>query len=176
VGVFDRVSLGICAVSLTLLALAFLLASLGWHVPVLLIQTIIESPNGRAMVGVVSAILFVAGIRFIYYGFKGSPIQAVVHDSELGEVRISLTAVKNLVSRVASRTSGVREVRSEVRLGEGGSGIIVYLQLKVAVDANLPDLADKLQKAVSSYVRDIVGVSVESVKVSVSDIALETRR
>ena len=97
-----------------------------------------------------------------------------MHDTGMGEVRISLTAVRNLVMRVASRIPGVREVRSSVI--QGDSGIRVSLVLKVAVDANLPELADKVQKAVSSYVRDIVGVNVENVKVSVSDIALEARR
>jgi len=100
----------------------------------------------------------------------------VVHDTGMGEVNISLVAIKSLVTRVASRTPGVREVRTSVRLKPLGTGIEVDLDLKVASDANLPDLADKVQKATSSYVHDIVGITVDSVKVSVSDISLEGRR
>ena len=75
---------------------------------------------------------------------------------------------------MASRIPGVRNVRAVVTTGE--LGLCVSLELKAAVDANLPELADKLQKAVSTYVRDIVGVNVERVSVSVADIALEGRR
>jgi uncharacterized alkaline shock family protein YloU len=50
------------------------------------------------------------------------------------------------------------------------------LDVKAALDANLPDLSDKIQKSTATYVRDIVGVTVDSVKVTVSDIALDSRR
>ncbi len=85
-------------------------------------------------------------------------------------------AVKSLVTRVAARIPGVREVRAKVWLNDQSTAIQVFLDLRVAADSNLPELADKVQKATSSYVRDIVGVNVESVKVSVSDISLEGRR
>jgi uncharacterized alkaline shock family protein YloU len=94
----------------------------------------------------------------------------------MGEVRISLVAVKSLVTRIVSRTPGVREVKTRVFLSRGGAGISVGLDVKAALDANLPDLSDKIQKATAAYVRDIVGVTVDSVRVSVSDIALDSRR
>ena len=141
----------------------------------LMVETF-KTPSGRSTVGIVSGFLFLAGLRFIYYGFKRSPVQAVIHDTGIGEVQISLLAVKSLVTRVAARIPGVREVRARVRLNQLATGILVFLELKAAVDANLPDLADKVQKATASYVKDIVGVEVDSVKVSVSDIGLEGRR
>jgi uncharacterized alkaline shock family protein YloU len=175
-GFIDRVVLSLYALALTVVSLMVLLASLGWQAPVNLIIDTLRMPTGRTTTGIVSGLIFLAGLRFIYYGFKQPPAQAVVHDTGMGEVSISLVAVKNLVTRVAGRTPGVREVRSRVRLNSLGTGIEVELDLKVASDANMPDLADKVQKATSSYVHDIVGVTVDSVKVSVSDISLEGRR
>jgi uncharacterized alkaline shock family protein YloU len=176
VGIVDRVVLSLYAFALTVVSFMFLLGSFGWNAPVTFIVDTLKSPTARTATGIVSGIIFLAGLRFIYYGFKRAPVQAVVHDTGMGEVNISLTAVKSLVTRVASRTPGVREVRTRVGLNQLGTGIHVALDLKVASDANLPDLADKVQKATSSYVHDIVGVNVDSVKVSVSDIALEGRR
>jgi uncharacterized alkaline shock family protein YloU len=175
-GIVDRVVLSLYALALTVVSLMVLLTSLGWGAPVDLIVKTLEMPSGRTLTGVVSGLIFLAGLRFIYYGFKRAPAQAVVHDTGMGEVNISLVAVKSLVTRVASRTPGVREVRTHVQLNSLGTGIQVALDLKVASDANLPDLADKVQKATSSYVHDIVGVTVDSVRVSVSDISLEGRR
>ncbi len=175
-GIVDRVVLSLYSLALTFVSFLFLLASFGWQVPRNLIEGAISSASGRTTVGILSAFLFLTGIRFIYYGFRKAPAQAVIHDTGAGEVRISLMAVKSLVTRVAARIAGVREVRAKVWLSPQSTAILVSLDLKVAVDANLPELADKVQKAVSSYVRDIVGVNVESVKVSVSDISLEGRR
>ncbi|HHW17922.1 MAG TPA: alkaline shock response membrane anchor protein AmaP [Firmicutes bacterium] len=173
-GIVDKIVLTLYAFALTLVSFFSLLVSLGWRRPLDRILEAIEIPGGRTAVGVISGFLLLASLRFIYFAFQRKPVQALVHDTGMGEVRISLVAVKSLVSRVASRTPGVREVKASVRTGD--HGLVVSLELKVAVDANLPDLADKVQKAVTSYVRDIVGVNVESVKVSVSDIALEARR
>lgn len=175
-GIIDRVVLSLYALALTMVSLMVLLTSLGWAAPVNLIIDTLRMPTGRTTIGIVSGLIFLAGLRFIYYGFKRTPAQAVVHDTGMGEVNISLVAVKSLVTRVASRTPGVREVRTNVKLNSLGTGIEVDLDLKVASDANLPDLADKVQKATSSYVHDIVGVTVDSVRVSVSDISLEGRR
>jgi len=176
VGIVDRVVLSLYALTLTVVSLMVLLTSLGWAVPVDFLVGLLNLPTGRTVVGIASGIIFISGIRFIWYSFKRTPAQAVVHDTGMGEVNISLVAVKSLVTRVASRTPGVREVRTQVRLNPLGTGIEVELDLKVASDANLPDLADKVQKSTSSYVHDIVGIAVDSVKVSVSDISLEGRR
>ncbi len=170
----DRVVLTIYAVSLSVISLVFLIVSLGWERPLTAFVQGVKTPTGRATLGVVSGFLFLIGLRFVFMGLKRAPVHALVHDTEMGQVRISLVAVRNLITRVASRISGVRNVRAAVTLGE--TGLCVSLELKVAVDANLPELADKLQKAVSTYVRDIVGVNVERVSVSVADISLEGRR
>ncbi len=175
-GIVDRVVLSLYAFALTVVSFMVVLTSFGWNAPVNLIVETLKTPSGRTATGIVSGLIFLAGLRFIYYGFKRAPAQAVVHDTGMGEVNISLVAVRSLVTRVASRTPGVREVRTRVQLNGSGTGIMVALDLKVASDANLPDLADKVQKATSSYVHDIVGVTVDSVKVSVSDISLEGRR
>lgn len=175
-GIVDRVILSLYAFALTVISFLFLLTSFGWNAPLTLTLEAFKAPSGRTAIGIGSALIFLTGLRFIYYGFKRAPVQALVHDTGMGEVNISLVAVKSLVTRVASRTPGVREVRTRVQLNEMGTGIRVALDLKVASDSNLPDLADKVQKATASYVRDIVGVAVDSVKVSVSDISLEGRR
>lgn len=170
----DRVVLTIYAVSLSLISFVLLIVSFGWERPITAFVESVRTSTGRTVLGVVSGFLFLIGLRFVYVGVKKAPVHALVHDTEMGQVCISLVAVKNLVTRVASRIPGVRNVRAVVTTGE--LGLSVSLELKAAVDANLPELADKLQKAVSTYVRDIVGVNVERVSVSVADIALEGRR
>ncbi len=170
----DRVVLTVYAISLSIISLLFLVISLGWDKPLTSFTKALNAPTGKTTLGVISGFLFLIGLRFVYMGIQKAPVHALVHDTEMGQVRISLVAVKNLVTRVASRVSGVRRVRAAVIAGD--VGLRISLELKVSVDANLPELADKLQKAVSSYVRDLVGVNVETVSVSVADIASDGRR
>ncbi|HHY45322.1 MAG TPA: alkaline shock response membrane anchor protein AmaP [Firmicutes bacterium] len=175
-GILDRVVLSLYALALTVISFLTLLVTFGWELPTVWTRNIMTSSSGRTTVGIVSSLIFLAGIRFIYYAFKKVPDQAVIHDSDMGEVRISLMAVKSLVSRVVSKIPGVREVKTRVHLSKGKTGIWVALDVKAALDANLPDLSDKIQKTTASYVRDIVGVTVETVKVTVSDISMDPRR
>ncbi|MGI6663564.1 MAG: alkaline shock response membrane anchor protein AmaP [Bacillota bacterium] len=175
-GILDRVVLSLYALALTVISFLTLLLTFGWERPAVWTRNIMMSSSGRTTVGVVSSLIFLAGLRFIYYAFKRVPDQAVIHDSDMGEVRISLVAVKSLVSRVVSKIPGVRDVKTRVYLSKGKTGVWVALDVKAALDANLPDLSDKIQKTTASYVRDIVGVAVESVKVTVSDISLDSRR
>ena len=168
-GILDRVVLSLYALAFTVMSLFTLLVTFGWEAPARWFQDTMMSSQGRTTVGVVSSLIVLAGIRFIYYAFKRVPDQAVIHDGEMGEVRISLVAVKSLVT-VASKIPGVRG-KDAVFLSKGGTGISVALDVKAALDANLPIRQDS--EATATYVRDIVGVTVDSVKVAVSDIALD---
>jgi len=174
VQLFDKIVLSIYAISLSVLSFLIFLVSLGWMVPLESFQYILTLPNGQIVIGVISGLLFIVSLRFVYMGVQRAPIHAVVHDTEMGQVRISLVAVRNLVKRVASKVPGVKNVKAAVSLGE--SGLRVALELKVGVDANVPELADKIQKTVSSYVWDVAGVSVESVTVSVADVSGDGNR
>ncbi|HHY34175.1 MAG TPA: alkaline shock response membrane anchor protein AmaP [Firmicutes bacterium] len=172
-GVFDRSVLTLYALALLVVSLAMVLVALGGNRPLDALIQGVRLPGGRVTLGIVSSLLFLASARFLYFGFRREPAQALVRDTTMGQVKISLVAVKNLVARVAWKTPGVRDVKAYVR--PGTHGIQVLLVLRVAVDVNLPELCDKLQKAVSSYVRDVVGVAVENVRVTVSDVAHESR-
>jgi len=174
VHIIDKIVLSIYAISLSVISFLILLVSLGWTVPLDAFQQALGVPNGQIVIGVMSGILFIMSLRFVHVGVRRAPIHAVVHDTEMGEVRISLVAVRNLVKRVVSKVPGVNNVKAGVSLGE--EGLRVALELRVGMDANVPELADKLQKAVSSYVWDVAGISVESVTVSIADVSADGNR
>jgi uncharacterized alkaline shock family protein YloU len=174
VHIIDKIVLSIYAISLSVISFLILLVSLGWTVPLDAFQQALGVPNGQIVIGVMSGILFIMSLRFVHVGVRRAPIHAVVHDTEMGEVRISLVAVRNLVKRVVSKVPGVKNVKAGVSLGE--EGLRVALELRVGMDANVPELADKLQKAVSSYVWDVAGISVESVTVSIADVSADGNR
>ncbi len=174
-GIFDRVILTIYTFALTFLSAAFVALAAGWLVPLEYVRTVLQDPNGRWVIGLAGAVFFVASVRLLYFAFRrrGSG-RYVVHDAQLGEVRISLETVENLVARVARLQRGVREVRAVAEVAEGRVG--VYLRTWVSPDVNIPELSDTLQREIARSVRGVIGVEVAQVRMDVVNLAAEGRR
>jgi len=174
-GIVDRIVLGLYSLSLSVISLAFFLVALGWTSPLALIISSFRNPQGRLAVGTLSLVFFVVSVRFLYYGFrKAHQGQAVVHESPLGEVRISLGAVENLVSRVARQIQGVRDVRSSVTNTPGG--ILVTVRSWVSPDVSIPSVSSEMQKSIKNYVANVVGTGVSEIRVLVENITTDSRK
>ncbi|MCL6451684.1 MAG: alkaline shock response membrane anchor protein AmaP [Acetobacteraceae bacterium] len=174
-GIFDRIILTLYTFSLTFISLAFILMALGWLAPLDVVRASLSDPDGRWVVGIVAATFFVVSLRLLYFGFRRRyPGQTLVHQTPLGEVRISLDAVENLVRKVVRQVTGVRDVRARV-LHQGGE-VGVSLRVTVSPDLSVPEVSDKIQNAVKNYVRNVVGVGVHEVEIFVENIGDEVRR
>jgi uncharacterized alkaline shock family protein YloU len=178
VGVFDRVVLALFALAVAVISFIFLImAAAGWMEPLNYLRVILDysNPNGRWLIGVLSAVSLVVSLRFLYFGFRRDrPWQTLIHQTDMGEVRISLSAVENLVTKVARSLKGVRDVRASVFPTPGGLGVRV--RGVVSPEVNVPETAREIQQAVTDYTRNVVGVEVTEVKVMVQNITNESRR
>ncbi|MCR4397432.1 MAG: alkaline shock response membrane anchor protein AmaP [Firmicutes bacterium] len=175
VGLFDRVVLTLYTFFLALFSLTMLCVSLGWSYPLALLGTSLGTVSGRWATGLVSLVLFSASLRLLYAGFRrrrGS--QSVVHETPMGDVRISLDAVEDLVKRVGRQVSGVRDVKA--RVASGSAGLRVLVRLTASPDISIPQMSDELQTTVKNYVKNVVGVGVSEVQVHVDTITAESRR
>lgn len=175
-GIFDRIILTIYTFSLTFISAAFVALAVGWRAPLIYIEQGLDHPQGRWAIGLAGAIVFIASVRLLYFGFRrrGFGPSAVILDGELGEVRISLAAVESLVARVAREQRGVREVRSLADLS--GGRISVYLRTWVSPEASIPDLSVHLQREIARQVRHVTGAEVDQVRIDVVNLAPEQRR
>lgn len=173
-GVFDRIILTIYTFALTFLSAAFVALAAGWLTPLDRIRTVLGDPNGRWAIGLTGSIFFVASVRLLYFGFRRRATgRAVVHDTDLGEVRISLEAVENLIARVARHQRGVREARPLVAIAEGR--ISAYLRIWVAPDVHIPELTGSLQREIVRQVGAVMGAEVSDVRIDVINVS-EPRR
>jgi len=173
--IFDRVVLAVYTLTLDVLAVVFVLMAFGWRVPLDLVRTSLDNVQGRWMIGVISAFYLAISFRLIVYAFRRKYAgQAVVHDTSLGEVRISLDGIENLVKKVARQVQGVREVRGNVQMSP--DGLRVSLSITMSPDISIPSVSSEVQSTVKSYVRNVVGVEVAEVRVQVENITAEVRR
>jgi uncharacterized alkaline shock family protein YloU len=174
-GLFDRIVLTAFTFSMAFLSFIFVLMSLGWLVPLTVLQSSITQHDGRLVVGILGAVFFVVSLRFIHLGFRRRyPLRTVVHENDLGEVRVSLWAVENLVARVTRQVKGVREVKAAVSVLQ--DGLRVNLRIWVSPEGNIPKVSAETQEAVKSYVRDVVGAEVRDIHIFVENITNESRR
>jgi len=98
----------------------------------------------------------------------------VVHETSMGEVRISLEAVENLVRKVARSTKGVREVKASVRHNK--DELSVALRCTVSPEVSIPEVSEEIQNSVRQYVKRVVGVELAEVQLEVENIANDSRR
>ncbi|MEW6308224.1 MAG: alkaline shock response membrane anchor protein AmaP [Bacillota bacterium] len=174
-GIFDRILLTLFTIAMAVLAASLIGVALNWLAPFSLLLRVLETTEGRLVTGIVGAVWLIVSLRFLWYGFsRRQSSQTVVHETALGEVRVSVGAVRNLVSRVARQVKGVRDVRANVR--HTPQGIEAEVQLVISPEASVPEVSDEVQKSVRNYVKNVVGVGVTEVRVYVENISNETRR
>lgn len=175
-GIFDRVILVMFALTVAVISfLVLAMAVAGWVSPLDYLIDLLYSLNGRWLLGVVSSLWLIVSLRFLYFGFRRDrPWQTLIHETDIGEVRVSLGAVENLISKVTRGLKGVRDVRTAVFPTTGGIG--VRLRTVVSPEVNVPETARHIQQTVTDYTKNVVGVEVTEVKVLVNNITNEARR
>jgi len=174
-GLFDRIILTVMTLIVAAISAVTIMLAAGWLIPLEVFWTSLKDDVGRWLIGILAGITFIISVCFIYYGFHRSGVdQTLVHESELGEVRISVTAVESLVRKVARQVKGVRGVRGWVQ-ADGGR-LSVRLRTVISPDVSVPEVSGDIQRAVRDCLRNVVGVEAGDVKVFVENISNEARR
>ncbi|HHY95384.1 MAG TPA: alkaline shock response membrane anchor protein AmaP [Firmicutes bacterium] len=171
----DRVFLAFYSLCLAVVSGLLVAVAAGWEWPWRSLQQGLADPQWRLALGAVGAVFFAFSVRFLTLGFQSRHGgRAVVHETPLGDVRVSLAAVENLVRRVARQTVGVRDVKAWVHYAP--AGLVADVRLVVSPDVNIPKTSQDVQKSICDYVRDVVGVGVAEIKVLVENLSTEPRR
>lgn len=97
---------------------------------------------------------------------------AVVHQAELGAVRIGVSTIKGLINKKARDIDGVKDCAVTVVQTEP---LLVRLDLQIQPDYNVPSLAEQLQQQVKEYLAETMGIEVAGVEILVRGIG-ETAR
>ncbi|MHB9146059.1 MAG: alkaline shock response membrane anchor protein AmaP [Symbiobacteriia bacterium] len=176
-GILGRIVLLLYTLSLAVISAVVLgMSTLGWLAPLDWVRTSLTlDPNGRWSVGLASALFFVVSIVFIVYTFTPRyPSRTLVHETELGEVHVTLDAIENLVKKVTRQIRGVRGVKA--RVSTGGGGLNIWLKTVVSPDVSVPAVSEEIRATLKSYVKNVVGAEVAEVHVYVTDISSEARK
>lgn len=169
-GPFDRGLLLLYSLVFTAVLAVFFLVFAGWS-PALNLAESVFTPERRMILLSTTIALFIAGVRLMYasvkHGRRAEKV-AVIEDNPLGQVRIALTAVESLVSKVVANFTGVREVRPKVI--PQPEGIAVQVKLVTVPSVSIPEISQEIQQQVKDKVLEVTGINVSSVRVLVENI------
>jgi uncharacterized alkaline shock family protein YloU len=168
-GIFDRIILSIYTLLLAFLSLGVVLLSLRL-ISLEWVWTGISYISGQWEAGLVGMVFFLMSLRLLLAGIRSRRVKdAIVHHTDMGDVHISLDAVKNLVEKIARHTRGVRGVK--VRVNHDEHGLKVYLKAVVSPENNVPSVSEELQKRVHEHIKNTVGVELVDVQILVENIS-----
>jgi len=171
--VLDRIIIVIFAILLMFVSLVMMLSTFEL-IPQEYITNLIYQNYGQIEMGIVGLIFFIIAIRILRSLVRGNDHNrnAIVRENSLGQVRLSLSAIDALVREVVIKTRGVKELESRLRVNE--EGLIIFLEVVVTPDINIPELTEDLQEQIREYLSRTTGVVANNIEILVDNIAQDS--
>lgn len=170
----DRFLIGLMSLGYLIASLFLLGIAVGWTSPFILIQNYLFNLTNSWLLGVTGVILIVVFLTLFINVFRSRPVKdAIVHETPLGIVRLTLPALENLVIKSAKSVYGIREVKTQIKTQL--DSVSIQLKVQVLPDLNIPQITEELQKKVKEYLVKTTGITVDSVKVTVNKITWEAK-
>ena len=122
-----------------------------------LLQYTQASANTRIIVGLSGALLILISFSFaqlILGRFQRE--KTIAFTTSSGEVSIALSAIEDLIRRLAGIMPEIKELRPDVIATK--RGIIVDLRVVLKSEANIPELTSRLQDITRSKIQEVLGI------------------
>jgi uncharacterized alkaline shock family protein YloU len=126
--------------------------------------------NARIIVGLSGSLLILISFSFaqlILGRFQRE--KTIAFATASGEVTIALSAVEDLIKRLAGVIPEIKELRPDVVASK--KGIMVDLRVILRSEANIPELTSRLQEITKSKIQEVLGLEEQIiVKIHVAKI------
>ncbi|MGI6453349.1 MAG: alkaline shock response membrane anchor protein AmaP [Syntrophomonadaceae bacterium] len=164
-----RLVLLIYNLGLLVLAGFALVAAMGRPEPVTYISQAMATPQNRIIVGIIAILAMVAAIAVIFSVFKTKSESSsyLVSKELLGEICITVPAIKLLIMKAVHKVEGVKEVRPSVH--KGSNGVIIKIHTLINPDYPVPELSKKVQETVKKQLEELGGLQVDEVRILTDD-------
>jgi len=122
-----------------------------------MISFALESQHSRIVIGLSGALLILISFSFaqLILG-KFQRERTIAFTTSSGQVTISLSAVEDLIRRLAGVIAEVKELRPNVVANK--KGIIVDMKVVLRSEANIPELTSRLQDITKSKIQEVLGL------------------
>ncbi|MFH1441798.1 MAG: alkaline shock response membrane anchor protein AmaP [Candidatus Omnitrophota bacterium] len=116
-----------------------------------------NSTYARLILGIIGILLILISSWFadlILGRFQKE--KTIAFPTSSGEVTIALSAVEDLIKRLAGVLPGIKELRPDVVASK--KGITVDLRVILKSEANIPELTERLQEITRSKMQEVLGI------------------
>ncbi|MDD5567843.1 MAG: alkaline shock response membrane anchor protein AmaP [Candidatus Omnitrophica bacterium] len=130
-----------------------------------------SSMNSRIVVGLSGLLLILVSFSFarLILG-QLQREKTIAFETASGEVTIALSAVEDLIRRLAGVIPEIKELKPDVIAGK--NGISVDLRVILKKEANIPELTSLLQDMTRSKIQEVLGIEEQiNVKIHIAKIA-----
>lgn len=166
----DRLLLIFFSLFIAILSMVTFFVSLGWTIPLELLNESFNTVNNRWIIGVSSVVIFIFTVNFILsHIISRSVTHTKVHSNDFGEINITIPAVESLVKKAAHQIIGVREVKPFIKCTP--KGIAVFMKAMIQPGTVIPESTQELQATVKKYLEQTAGLEVVETKVLVTNIS-----
>jgi len=113
--------------------------------------------NSRIITGLLGLLLILISFSFaqlILGRFQRE--KTIAFTTAAGEVTIALSAVEDLIKRLANVMPEIKDLRPDVVATK--KGIVVNLKVALKSEANIPELTDRLQEITRSKIQEVLGL------------------
>lgn len=171
----NRVIIGILSLGYLLLSIClFIMLVFSWPIPFGYLELFFSDLNVRWAFGLLLIVVFIVNYIFFVKSIRGCPVKfSVLHETDFGQINITLSALEQLVLKGSSGVSGVREVKPSLKLT--AEGIALLLKVQVIPDVHIPQVTSDLQKAVKDYLLRTSAISLQEIKVQVIKISSDIK-
>jgi uncharacterized alkaline shock family protein YloU len=157
---FTTLGIVFYAVIIIAIGLAMIVFSLNLLLPQDINNLLVYSQsnqNSRIIIGLIGALLILISFSFaqLILG-KFQRERTIAFTTSSGQVTISLSAVEDLIRRLAGVIPEVKELRPNVVANK--KGIIVDMRVVLRSEANIPELTNRLQDITKSKIQDVLGL------------------
>jgi len=129
------------------------------------------SPNSRPIIGLSGALLIVISISFAQSILgRLQREKTIAFTTQTGQVTIALSAVEDLIRRLSSIMTEIKELRPDVIATK--KGIVVDLRVVLKSETNIPSLTARLQELTINKIQEVLGIEEQiNVKIHIAKIS-----
>ncbi|MDD5097052.1 MAG: alkaline shock response membrane anchor protein AmaP [Candidatus Omnitrophica bacterium] len=130
-----------------------------------------SSHNSRIIIGLTGLLLILVSFSFaqIILG-RFQREKTIAFSTASGQVTISLSAVEDLIRRLAGIIPEIKELRPNVVANK--KGIIVDMRVILRSEGNIPELTSRLQDITKSKIQEVLGLEEQIIiRIHVAKIA-----
>lgn len=177
--IIDRIILTIYTFCLALVSIVFILFPFE-QIDFLSLKNVelyLMQLKGNYIYSVIGVAFLLVSIRFLVSGLTGNNEKNrgtfLIRHTDYGELKISTQTIEGIAQSVATKFSGIRNIKIKVNVLEGI--IILDMRGEVSPEINIPETTIQLQDKVKEHVEKCTGVEVGEVKVEISSVMTPTR-